>query len=440
MNKHFRNLSVITLLILIGAGYWLTRPDVAQLPMDQVTGTKPAIPDPRKQTIPTINVADVDRWKDGEKPSVAAGLKVELFSDGLDHPRNMFVLPNGDILVAETNKQPSKGGGGVTEWVADWLMDKAGAGVPSADRISLLRDADGDGKAELKTEFISGLKSPFGMALIKDRLYIANTDAVVAVPYKDGDTKITEKPANIFNLNAKAPNMHWTRNLKASADGSKLYISVGSNSNIAENGLEAERGRAMVIEFDMATRKGKPYSVGLRNPVGLDFDNKGRLWTVVNERDMLGSDTVPDYLTLVEFASDYGWPWHYWGGYTDRRVKPEREEKRPYERRPDYALGPHVAALGLAFADTAKLGDKFASGAFIARHGSWNRKPASGYDVVFVQFENNKPVGKPVPVLTDFLDKEGNAQGRPTMLTVAKDGALLVSDDVGNRIWRVTAG
>jgi glucose/arabinose dehydrogenase len=438
VNKHFRNLSIITLLILAGLGYWLTRPDVAQLPIDQVTGPKPAITNPRQQTIPTINVAEVDRWKPGEKPVAAAGLKVELMSDGLDHPRNMYVLPNGDILVAETNKQPSKGGG-PTEWVADWLMAKAGAGVPSADRISLLRDADGDGKAEMKTIFLTGLKSPFGMALIKDRLYIANTDAVVAVPYVGGETRITQKPVNIYNLNATAPNMHWTRNLKASADGSKLYISVGSNSNIAEKGLEAERGRAMVIEFDMETRKGKPYSVGLRNPVGLDFDDRGRLWTVVNERDMLGSDTVPDYLALVEFGSDYGWPWHYWGGYTDKRVKPEREEKRPYERRPDYALGPHVAALGLAFADTAKLGEPFASGAFVARHGSWNRKPASGYDVVFVQFQNGKPVDKPVPVLTGFLDKDGKAQGRPAMLAVTKDGALLVSDDVGNRIWRVSA-
>jgi glucose/arabinose dehydrogenase len=444
MGKHFRNLSIITVLILIGIGYWLTRPDVAQFPIEQVTGPKPAITNPRQQTIPTVNVAAVDRWTAGEKPTAATGLKVDLYADGLDHPRNIYVLPNGDILVAETNKQPSKGGGGISGWVADWLMDKAGAGVPSADRISLLRDADGDGKAETKSIFIEGLKSPFGMALIKDRLYIANTDAVVAVPYKDGDTKITEKPANIYNLNAKAPNMHWTRNLTANADGSKLYISVGSNSNIAEGGLAAEKGRAMIIEFDMATRTGKPYSVGLRNPVGLDFDNQGQLWTVVNERDMLGSDTVPDYLALAEFGSDYGWPWHYWGGYTDRRVKPYREEKRPYERRPDYALGPHVAALGLAFSDRkaapAKLGDRYASGAFIARHGSWNRKPASGYDVVFVQFAKGVPVGKPVPVLTDFLDKDGNAQGRPTMLAVAKDGSLLVSDDVGNRIWRVTAG
>jgi glucose/arabinose dehydrogenase len=442
MWKHIRNLSIIAIIILVGVGYWLTRPDVAQLPMDKVTGPTPLINNQaREQTIPTINVAEVDRWRAGEKPSAADGLKVELFAGDLDHPRNMFILPNGDILVAEANKQPSKGGGGLTAWVADWLLTKAGAGVPSADRITLLRDADGDGKAELKTVFLDGLKSPFGMALIEGRLYIGNTDAVVAVPYKDGDTKIAEKPVNVFNLNAQAPNMHWTKNLKASPDGKKLYVAVGSNSNVGENGLETEKGRAMVIEFDMVTRKSKPYSVGLRNPVGLDYDKRGRLWTVVNERDMLGSDTVPDYLALVEFASDYGWPWHYWGGFTDKRVQPMREEKRPYERRPDYALGPHVAALGLAFSDNAKLGDAYASGAFVTRHGSWNRKPASGYDVVFVTFNDKRqPIGTPVPVLTNFLDKQGKAQGRPTMLAVAKDGSLLVSDDVGNRVWRVTAG
>jgi glucose/arabinose dehydrogenase len=246
---------------------------------------------------------------------------------------------------------------------------------------------------------------------------------------------------NIYNLNSNAPNMHWTKNLIASKDGKKLYIAAGSNSNIAESGLENEKGRAMIIEFDMATRKGKPYSVGLRNPVGMDFDSRGRLWTVVNERDMLGSDAVPDYLAMAEFASDYGWPWHYWGGFTDKRVQPMREDKRSYERRPEYALGPHVAALGLAFADKAKLGNAFASGAFVTRHGSWNRVPASGYDVVFVKFdEKGRPVGMPAPVLTNFLDKDGKAQGRPTMLTVAKDGSLLVSDDVGNRVWRVTAG
>ena len=440
MWKHIRNLSILAIIILLGFGYWLTRPDVAQLPMADVTGPKPTIKgQARPQKIPTINVADVDRWKNGEKPAAAAGLKVELFAEGLDHPRNMYVLPNGDVLVAETNSQPRKGGG-IEGWVADWLMTKSGAGGASADRISLLRDADGDGVAELKTVLIDGLTSPFGMALVDDRLFIANTTGIVAVPYKEGDTKITEKPANILNMNAKAPNMHWTKNLIASEDGKKLYIAVGSNSNIGETGMELESGRAMIIEFDLQTRKGAPYGVGLRNPVGMDFDSQGELWTVVNERDMLGSDIVPDYLTMVPEGTDFGWPWHYWGGHIDDRIEDIRPERRQYERRPDYALGPHVAALGLVFADTLKLGEKFASGAFVARHGSWNRKPASGYDVVFVKFENNRPVGKPVNVLKGFLDKDGNAQGRPTMLAVDKAGALLVSDDVGNRIWRVTAG
>lgn len=438
MWKHIRNLSVITLIILGAIGYWATRPDVALVPLDKVSGPKPLITDARKQIIPTVNVADVDRWKPGEKPAVAAGLKVELYSDNLDHPRNMYMLPNGDILVAETNKQPNKNDG-IKGKIENILMTKAGANVPSADRITLLRDADGDGKAELRTPFITGLKSPFGMALINGRLFIANTDAVVAVPYKDGDTKISEKPTNIYNLNADAPNMHWTRNLKASPDGKTLYISVGSNSNIGENGMDSEKGRAMVIEFDLATRKAKPMAVGMRNPVGMDWDNQGRLWAVVNERDMLGSDLVPDYLAEVQAGADYGWPSHYWGGYTDYRVQDSKDEKRQYERRPDYAMGPHVAALGLAFADKAKLGGAFTSGAFVARHGSWNRVPASGYDVVFVKFDNGRPVGTPTNVLTGFLDKNGKAQGRPTMLAIDKTGGLLVSDDVGNRVWRVSA-
>ncbi len=440
--NHFRNLSIITILILIGVGYWITRPDVAQVPMAQLTGPDVDLKgvESREQTIPTIKVASVDRWKAGEKPKAAAGLKVELYADGLNHPRNLYRLPNGDILVAETNRQPSKGGGGLTAWVADWLTNKAGAGVPSADRVTLLRDADGDGKPEYKGVFLAGLKSPFGMALAGDRLFIANTTGIVAVPYKDGDTKITEKPANIFNMNAKAPNMHWTKNLIASADGKTLYIAVGSNSNIGEGGMELERGRAMIIAFDLQTRKGRPWGVGLRNPVGMDFDNRGRLWTVVNERDMLGSDLVPDYLTMVPEGTDFGWPWHYWGGYVDDRLEDIRPELRQYERRPDYGLGPHVAPLGLVFADKAKLGGALASGAFIARHGSWNRVPASGYDVVFVKFEKGFPAGQPVNILSGFLDKDGKAQGRPTMLTIDKTGALLVSDDVGNRIWRVTAG
>ncbi len=438
MWKHVRNITLIFVALgLIGVWY-ITRPDVAQLPLDAVTGPTPQITAGREQIFPTIAVADVDRWKTGEAPVVASGLVVERFAEGLDHPRNLYTLPNGDILVAETNSPPRKMGG-VEGFVMKWLMGKAGADVPSANRITLLRDANGDGKAELKTPFLTGLNSPFGMVLIGEKLYVANTNGLLVFPYKTGYTKITAKGKELTKFNARAPNNHWTRNLAASPDGKKIYISVGSNSNIGENGMENEVGRAMVFEYDIAKDKKIPYAIGLRNPVGLGWDKAGRLWTVVNERDMLGSDLVPDYLALVEFGADYGWPQHYWGGFTDTRVKPLKPEKREYERRPDYALGVHTAPLGLAFGYNGKLGAGLTEGAFIARHGSWNRKPVSGYDVIFVPFPKGEPAGKPVNVLTGFLDKDGKAQGRPAMLALAKDGALLVSDDVGNIVWRVRA-
>jgi glucose/arabinose dehydrogenase len=436
MWKHVRNITLIFIALALAGAWYITRPDVAQLPLDAVTGPKPNITEGREQIFPTIKVAEVDRWKAGEAPIAAPGLIVERFAESLDHPRNMYVLPNGDVLVAETNSPP-RDVGGIEGFVMKWLMGKAGAGVPSANRITLLRDADGDGKAELKTPFLTGLNSPFGMVLIRDTLYVANTDGLMAFPYKAGDTKITAKGKELTKFNAKAPNNHWTRNLAASPDGKKIYISVGSNSNIAEHGIESENGRAMVFEYDIAKDKKIPYAIGLRNPVGLDWDSRGRLWTVVNERDMLGSDMVPDYLALVEFGADYGWPQHYWGGFTDHRVSPPKPEKREYERRPDYALGAHTAPLGLAFGYAGKLGAGLTDGAFVARHGSWNRKPVSGYDVIFVPFPKGEPVGKPVNILTGFLDKDGKAQGRPTMVVIAKDGSLLVSDDVGNIVWRV---
>ena len=438
MWKHVRNIMLIFVALgLIGVWY-ITRPNVAQLPLDAVTGPTPQITAGREQIFPTIAVADVDRWKTGEAPVVAPGLVVERFAEGLDHPRNLYTLPNGDILVAETNSPPRKMGG-VEGFVMKWLMGKAGADVPSANRITLLRDANGDGQAELKTPFLTGLNSPFGMVLIGEKLYVANTNGLLVFPYKTGDTKITAKGKELTKFNARAPNNHWTRNLAASPDGKKIYISVGSNSNIGENGMENEVGRAMVFEYDIAKDKKIPYAIGLRNPVGLGWDKAGRLWTVVNERDMLGSDLVPDYLALVEFGADYGWPQHYWGGFTDTRVKPLKPEKREYERRPDYALGAHTAPLGLAFGYNGKLGAGLTEGAFVARHGSWNRKPVSGYDVIFVPFPKGEPAGKPVNVLTGFLDKDGKAQGRPAMLALAKDGTLLVSDDVGNIVWRVRA-
>lgn len=438
MWKHVLGFGALLLALAAGVIFYLARPDAARLPIEKLTGPNPEITEPREQWIPTVSVAEVDRWKAGEAPRAADGLIVERFAEGLDHPRNIYVLPNGDVLVAETNAPPGRMKG-IEGWIAKRLLTKAGAGVPSANRLTLLRDADGDGKPEVRSKFIDGLNSPYGMVLVGDTLYVANTDAVLAFPYTEGATRIEATGNKILALNAQAPNNHWTRNLVASADGQKLYIAVGSNSNIGENGLESERGRAQVLELDLATGKHGPYAYGLRNPVGLAWDSSGILWTVVNERDMLGSDLVPDYLAVVEFGADYGWPHHYWGGYTDHRVQPGKPEKRQYERRPDYALGAHTAPLGLAFADTAKLGAPFASGAFIARHGSWNSKPKVGYDVIFVPFRNGQPSGMPLNVLTGFLDNQGKAQGRPAMVAVDKTGALLVSDDVGNIIWRVRA-
>lgn len=438
MWKHIRNFTIMLLVAAIAAFWYISRPDVAQVPIEKVTGPTPLITDAREQSFPTVVVAEVDSWKAGEAPKAAEGLIVERFAEKLDHPRNMVVLPNGDILVAEAKAPPGHMGDGITAWIGRRLMAKAGATGPSANRITLLRDADGDGRPEVRSTFLKGLNSPFGMALVGNTLYVANTDGVLSFPYTEGATSISEPGKMVMTLNAKLPNNHWTRNLAASADGSKLYVAVGSNSNIAENGMEAERGRARIIELDLKTGKNRAFASGLRNPVGLAWDKNGELWTVVNERDMLGSDLVPDYLTKVEEAADYGWPHHYWR-YTDFRVKPRMEEKRQYERRPDYALGPHVAALGLAFADKSKLGGAFSEGAFIARHGSWNRSPPSGYDVIFVRFKNGNPVGQPIPVLTGFLTKDGKAKGRPTMLAVDKSGALLLSDDVSNIIWRVRA-
>ena len=436
MWRHVRNISILTVIALIGFGWYVTRPDVAQVPVEKLTGPTPEFGAAREEMIPTVKVAEADPWTAGEAPVPAPGLVVERFAEKLDHPRNLYVLPNGDVLVAETNAPPGHMGDDLTGKIAKWLMRKGGAKTPSANRITLLRDVDGDGKPEVRTALLEGLNSPFGMALVGDTLYVANTDAVLAFPYKEGDTKISAKGEEIFKLNAQLPNNHWTRNIIANEDSTKLYIAVGSNSNIGENGMDTEIGRAQVIELDLETRKGKTFTSGLRNPVGLAWDSKGMLWTTVNERDMLGSDLVPDYLTRVDETADYGWPWHYWR-YIDFRVEPGKPEKRQYERRPDYALGPHGAPLGLAFADNAKLGGSFTDGAFIARHGSWNRSPAFGYDVIFVPFTNGRPIKQPINVLTGFLDKDGKAQGRPTMLAVAKDGALLLSDDVGNIIWRI---
>ena len=440
MLKHIRNFAIIFIIAAIGFGYYITRPDVAQVSLEAMSGTSPDLDGqgPRKQNFPTVSIAEVDRWTDDEMPVAAEGLKVERYASDFDHPRNLYILPNKDILVVETNSPPRDTSSGLFAKAAAYFQDKAGAGSASANRITLLRDEDEDGTPELRSAFLEGLNSPFGVALVGDTLYVANTDAVLAFPYTEGDTQISAKGKEVAKLNAIAPNNHWTRNLIANPDGTKLYIAVGSNSNIGENGMDTEDRRAAILEHDIESGKTRIFATGLRNPVGMSWNADGSLWTVVNERDLLGSDLVPDYLTQVDLGQDFGWPNHYWGGYTDLRVEPLRPEKRQYETRPDYALGPHTASLGLVFAEGAKLGAKFSSGAFVARHGSWNREPKSGYDVVFVKFNGSKPVGLPVNVLSGFLDDDDKAQGRPTSVAIAPDGALLVIDDVANIIWRVS--
>jgi glucose/arabinose dehydrogenase len=418
--------------------YFITRGDEARLTEAQSVGREPVFTASRTEAFPTVKIASVVGWKTGEKPQTAAGLSVDRFADGLDHPRSLLPLPNGDILVAETNSPP-RTQGGITGWFMKLFMDKAGAGGKSANRITLLRDADGDGRAETKTAFLTGLNSPYGMALVGNTLYVANTDALLAFPYKEGDTKITEKGRKIVNLPHNAPNNHWVRNVVASPDQKLLYVSVGSATNIADEGLDTETNRAAIFEINPLTGDNRVFASGLRNPVGMAWEPKTKsLWTVVNERDMLGSDLVPDYLTRVEFGAFYGWPWNYWGGYEDKRVQPTRPEIREYTKRPDYALGNHVAPLGLTFAQDLKLGSPYENGVFVGLHGSWNRIPMSGYKVVFVAFgKDNRPTGKPVDILTGFLTADDNARGRPVDVTADKTGALLVSDDVGGVIWRV---
>jgi glucose/arabinose dehydrogenase len=348
------------------------------------------------------------------------------------------VLPNGDVLVAETNVPPSPAAGGIKAWIEKWVMKDAGAGVPTANRITLLRDADGDGIAETRSAFLVGLNSPFGMALVGNDLFVANTDAVIRFPYTAGETQITAPGAKVVDLPAGQPNYHWTKNLIANRDGSRLYVTVGSNSNVGEHGPDKESGRAAIWEVDPKSGQHRIFASGMRNPNGLAWESgSGALWTVVNERDELGSDLVPDYLTSVKDGAFYGWPYSYYGDSVDDRVRPQRPDLVAQAIKPDYALGPHVAALGLACSENSALPAPFSNGMFVGQHGSWNRKPRSGYNVVFVPFNGGRPAGQPVEVLTGFVSPDGKAYGRPVGVAIDKRGSLLVADDVGNMIWRV---
>ena len=441
MAKHFVRVALIAVIIAVGVIAYLAWPDRARLPLDAVTGWKPQITKPRTQIIPTVDIADATGWPAGKTPVAAKGLAVKAFAAGLDHPRWLYVLPNGDVLVAESNAPQDHGGGGVFGWFQRHLMAKAGAGVVSADRITLLRDANHDGVAEQRSVLLAGLHSPFGMALMGGYLYIGDTDALVRVPFTPGQTRVDAKPEKVIDLPHGGD--HWARNVLAAPDGRSLFVAVGSSSNIADHGMEAEDHRANILQVFPDTHSARIYAAGLRNPNGMAYEpQSGRLWVAVNERDMLGSDLAPDYISAVELGDNFGWPWYYWGGYPDKRVEPENPALQQYSKRPDFAMGPHVAALGLTFAKGAELGPDYTNGAFVGEHGSWNRKPPSGYKVVYVPFGTNgfpPHNARPVDVLTGFLSPDGDAYGRPVGVAIGGDGALLVADDVGNTVWRVAA-
>lgn len=412
----------------------------ARLDVAAGTGADPQLPAPKKTLLPTLNIAPAKGWPAGGAPDPAEGLAVKAFADKLDHPRWIHVLPNGDVLVAETNAPPKpEDQKGLRAKVQGMVMKRAGAVTKSANRITLLRDTDGDGVADLRSTFLSGLNSPFGMALVGETFYVADTDAVLAFPYKEGETAITAPRRRVTDLPAGPRNHHWTKSLIASRDGTRLYATVGSNSNVGENGLAEEEGRAAIWEVDVATGAKRLFATGLRNPNGMDWEpTSGALWTVVNERDEIGSDLVPDYMTSVQDGGFYGWPYSYYGQHVDTRVKPPRPDLVAQAIKPDYALGPHTASLGLAFDAASSLPAPFKGGVFVGQHGSWNRKPHSGYKVIFVPFAGGKPSGPPRDVLTGFLTDDGDALGRPVGVAFDARGALLVADDVGDVIWRVS--
>ena len=411
----------------------------AALTVAQGTGPDPMLPAPDTSLIPVVNIAPAVGWQAGETPVAAPGFQVGAFATGLDHPRWLYVLPNGDVLVAETNAPPRpEDGGGIKGAVMGAMMKRAGAAVPSPDRITLLRDDNRNGVVETRSVFLRGLHSPFGMALVGDQLYVANADAVVRFPYRQGDTEIAAAGVKVADLPGGPRNHHWTKSLVASDDGSKLYVGVGSNSNVAEHGMDEEVDRAAILEIDIASGASRVFASGLRNPVGMDWQpDSGMLWVAVNERDELGSDLVPDYMTSVRDGGFYGWPYSYYGQHVDERVQPQRPDLVARAIKPDYALGPHTASLGLAFYDGDLLPARYRGGAFIGQHGSWNRVPHSGYRLVFVPFAGGRPNGPVEDVLTGFLDAGGQARGRPVGVAVAADGAVLLADDVGNVVWRV---
>ncbi|UNW05882.1 MULTISPECIES: sorbosone dehydrogenase family protein [unclassified Acinetobacter] len=435
MAAQFLLSALSTVIILAFTGCTVS----SKTPVTDSYGAQPSLPEPKSRPFPVVNIAPAKGWPEGVMPTPASGLKVQAFAQGLQHPRWLYVLPNGDVLVAETDAPPKpEDSKGIKGKIMKMVMRRAGSSYPSANRISLLRDSDQDGIADQKTVFLQNLNSPFGMTLVGNMLYVANTDALVRFSYQPGMTQIKEKGTKVLDLPAGLLNHHWTKNVIANPAGTKLYITVGSNSNVAENGIAQEEGRALIMELDLSTGKTRPFATGLRNPNGMDWQPQSEaLWTVVNERDELGNDLVPDYMTSVKDGAFYGWPYSYYGQHVDTRVKPQKPELVAKAIKPDYALGNHTASLSLTFYK-ANLISQYRDGALIGQHGSWNRKPHSGYKVIFVPFQNGQPSGQPQEVLTGFLSKNGDAFGRPVGVATDAQGAILVADDVGNVIWRVS--
>jgi glucose/arabinose dehydrogenase len=439
MSKRTGLLVVCAVIVVAAlAAFFLTSGDKAALPETAAIGPSPTIPEPTKTVVPTVHIAPAKGWPEGAQPKPASDLAVTAFATGLTHPRWLYVLPNGDVLAAEADGPPRpEEAKGVKGFIYRMVQKRAGSGTPSANRIILLRDSNASGIAS-KTVFLEGLNSPFGMTLVGNDLYVANTDAILRFPYTEGATRISDAGVKVADLPGGPINHHWTKNVIASRDGSRLYATVGSNSNVGENGLDKEENRAAILEIDPATGKSRIFASGLRNPNGMDWEPQtGALWTVVNERDELGSDLVPDYMTAVKDGGFYGWPFSYYGQHVDTRV-PANPEMVAKAIVPDYALGNHTASLGFTFDTGSSLPAPYRGGAFIGQHGSWNRNPLSGYKVIFVPFKDGRPSGEPIDVLTGFVDNDGKALGRPVGVAIDKAGALLVADDVGNAVWRVT--
>ncbi|HEY2247132.1 MAG TPA: sorbosone dehydrogenase family protein [Bradyrhizobium sp.] len=401
-------------------------------------GANPVLPAVQQYLLPPIQIARPQPWGH-DKPKVPQGLQIEALATGFQHPRSVYVLPNGDVLVIESNG-PKAPVFRPKDLVTGWVQTFAGAKAKDANRITLLRDTNGDGVPDLRTTFLDHLNSPFGVALVGRDLYVANTDGIVRYPYEDGQTAITAPGIKLTDLPGGPIDHHWTKALLASPDGSKLYVGVGSNSNVTENGIEAERERAAIWEVDTTTGAHRIYASGVRNPTGLQWEPEtGKLWAIANERDEIGPDLVPDYLTSVQDGGFYGWPYSYYGQHLDPRVEPQRPDLVARAIVPDYALSSHVAPLGLAMSTGSGLPAAYSSGAFVGEHGSWDRTPLNGYKVVFVPFRDGKPSGAAQDVITGFLDANDHARGRPVGLAIDRSGALLIADDVGDTVWRVSS-